>query len=211
MSRSPLRTRVFSALLAAIALMILAVSPAAAARLDPPGRQTKNCAHPTSGISLNELFDAPEQFVGPICTGLSAGEYWRAITSWFAAETADAVYPPGYVPLHANPIDDVLAKVTIRIVVDGGTSQEKAYTFDASDEAFRLNVRIHDLNPTFPDIPSFFVIPRMPPLTPGHHTHELIWVFSAEHCDGTSTDFNAACLPAGEFSQFVRPTDVATP
>ena len=204
-------TRVLMTLVAMAALATVAVSPAAAGRADPPGRQTNNCVHPTSGISLNELFNAPEQFVGPICTGLSAGEHWRAITNWYAAETADAVYPPGYVPLYANPIDDVLAKATIKVVVDGGTKHEKQYWFYPSDEAFRMDVRIHDLNPAFPDMPSFFVIPRMPPLTPGHHTHQLFWVMSAEHCDGTSTDYDTACLPAGEFSAFIRATDVAKP
>ena len=154
-------------------LMLGLLSGGAAGASGPKPTRENNCVHP-SGVSLNELFDVPEQFVGPICPGLTAGEHWRAITNYFAAETADAVYPPGYVPLHANPIDDFLAKITIKVVVDGGTGEEKAYTFGPSDEAFRLDVSIHDLNPAFPDIPSFFIIPRMAPLSPGHHTHELI-------------------------------------
>jgi hypothetical protein len=202
--------KLLAGLVAVVAFSALSMSPASAGRVDPPGRQGNNCVHPFSGVSLNELFDVPEQFVGPICTGLTAGEHWRAIISYFGAETADAVYPPGYVPLHANPIDDVLAKTTIKVVIDGGTRQEKAYTFVPSDEAFRLDVRIHDLNPAFPDIPSFFVIPRMAPLSPGHHTHELIWILSAQHCDGTSTDEAEACF-AGEYPVFVRTTDVAIP
>ena len=95
----------------------------------------------------------------------------------------DAVYPQGYVPLHANPVDDVLAKTTIKVVIDGGTRRQKTYTFSPTDEdAFRTDVRIHDVNPAFPDIPSFFIIPRMAPLSPGHHTYEFIWVLSAPHC-----------------------------
>jgi hypothetical protein len=191
-------------------LMLSALSGGATAASGERPTRDNNCVHP-SGVSLNELFDVPEQFVGPICPGLTAGEHWRAITNYFGAETADAVYPPGYVPLHANPIDDFLVKITIKVVIDGGTREEKAYTFGPSDEAFRLDVRIHDLNPAFPDIPSFFIIPRMAPLSPGHHTHELIWILSAQHCDGVTTDEAESCLPAGEFSAFVRSTDVAIP
>jgi hypothetical protein len=46
--------------------MAVPMSAGAAGRTDPPGRQTNNCVHPVSGVSLNELFDAPEQFVVPI-------------------------------------------------------------------------------------------------------------------------------------------------
>ena len=99
----------------------------------------------------------------------------------------------------------------IKVVIDGGTREEKAYTFGPSDEAFRLDVTFHDLNPAFPDIPSFFIIPRMAPLSPGHHTHERNSILSAQHCDGVTTDEAESCLPAGEFSAFVRSTDVAIP
>jgi hypothetical protein len=195
------------ALAASLTASLVVADPSAGS-----GKPTRdnNCVHP-SGVSFNELFDVPEQFVNPVCTGLTAGEHWRPTTSYFGAETADAVYPPGYVPLHANPVDDVLAKTTIKVVIDGGTSQEQAYTFVPSDEAFRTDVRIHDLNPAFPDLPGFFIIPRMAPLGPGHHTHELIWILSAQHCDGVTTDEAVSCLPAGEESVFVRPADVAIP
>src|SRR5215217_265513 len=112
--------KLLAGLVAVMALSALSIAPAVAGRVDPPGRQANNCVHPTSGVSLNELFDVPEQFVGPICTGLSAGEHWRAIVGDYEAETADAVYPPGYVPLYANPIDDILAKTTINVVIDLG-------------------------------------------------------------------------------------------
>jgi hypothetical protein len=195
------------ALAASLTASLVVADPSAGS-----GKPTRdnNCVHP-SGVSFNELFDVPEQFVNPVCTGLTAGEHWRPTTSYFGAEIADAVYPPGYVPLHANPVDDVLAKTTIKVVIDGGTSQEQAYTFVPSDEAFRTDVRIHDLNPAFPDLPGFFIIPRMAPLGPGHHTHELIWILSAQHCDGVTTDEAVSCLPAGEESVFVRPADVAIP
>src|SRR4051794_9789690 len=115
--------RKFVAVLVAVgALIAVPMSSATAGRFDPPGRQANNCVHP-SGVSLNEVFDVPEQFVGPICTGLTAGEHWRTVVNYFGAETADAVYPAGYVPLLPNPIDDVLAKTTIKVVVDGGTKR----------------------------------------------------------------------------------------
>jgi hypothetical protein len=62
----------------------------------------------------------------------------------------------------------------------------------------------------FHDVPSFFVIPRMAPLSPGHHTQELFWILSAQHCDGTTTD-EESCLPAGEHPVFVRPADAPIP
>jgi hypothetical protein len=208
MKTSSLLRRVVAAAGAITAALALAVPPASAA---PPTRDN-NCVHPSSGISLNELFGVPEQFVGPICGGPTAGEHWRPVLSYFGADASDAVYPPGYVPLYPNPVDDILAKLTIKVVIDGGTSQQKTYTFSPTDEdAFRTDVRIHDLNPAFPDIPSFFIIPRMAPLSPGHHTHELIWVLSAPHCDGLSADEDVSCLPAGEFSAFVRPADGSIP
>ena len=193
---------------AVTASLTLAVPPASAAL---PTRDN-NCVHP-SGVSLNELFGVPEQFVAPICEGLTAGEYWRPIMNYFGADGSDAVYPPGYVPLHANPVDDILAKVTIKVVIDGGTRRQKTYTFSPTDEdAFRTDVRVHELNPAFPDIPSFFIMPRMAPLSVGHHTYEFVWVQSAPHCDGTSTDESASCLPAGEFSvSGAHPVEVSIP
>ena len=112
-------------------------------------------------------------------------------------------------PLHANPVDDFLAKITIKVVIDGGTSRQKSYTFSPTDEdAFRTDVTIHDVNPTFPDIPSFWMIPRMAPLSPGHHIVEFIWVLSAAHCDGVSVDVDISCLPAGEWSAVMQSVDV---
>jgi hypothetical protein len=207
MKNSSLLRRSVAAIGAVTASLALAAPPASSA---PPTRDN-NCVHP-SGVSFNELFDVPEQFVIPICEGFTAGEHWRPIMNYFGAEAADAVYPPGYVPLYANPVDDVLAKVTVKVVIDGGTSQQETYTFSPTDEdAFRTDVRVHELNPAFPDIPSFFIMPRMAPLSVGHHTYELVWVQSAPHCDGISTDPEVSCLPAGEFSVAVRDADVSIP
>jgi hypothetical protein len=194
---------------AAMAVAAVPMSAASGGRTDPPGRQANNCVLPW-GISLNEIFDVRDQFVNPACPGLTAGEHWRPITAYYGSEAADAVYPPGYVPLRAAPVDDVLAKVTFKIVIDGGTKREKTYRFSAA-EAVRTDVRIHQVIPSFPDLPSFYVIPRMAPLSVGHHTREMFWVLSAESCDGLTTDEAASCFGPGEFPGEGGATDVATP
>ncbi len=202
------RTAFISAFIAIAALMTLPMNPASAERVDPPGHQANDCVHP-SGVSFNELFAVPEQFWNRFCNDLSAGEHWRPTGAWVFAEGADAIYPPGYVPLAADPLDDFLAKVTIKMVIDGGTNREKTYLFSPA-EAVRTDVRLAQLNPRFPDLPTAFMMPRMVPLSRGHHTHELIVVLVAKHCDGL-TDDESSCAPAGEYSYSVRATDVATP
>lgn len=190
------------------ALLTVAVPTASAS---PPTRDN-NCVHPTSGVNLNELFGVPEQFVNPICPeGPTAGERWRPIVSYFGADASDAVYPQWYVPRKANPVDDLLAKLMIKVVIDGGTRRQKTYTFLPTDaDTFRTDHRIHDVNPAFPDIPSLFVMPRMAPLSVGHHTYEFVWVLSAPHCDGTSVD-DDSCFPVGDFFAGVRPVDISLP
>ena len=108
--------------------------------------------------------------------------------------------------------DDVLAKTSIKMVTDGGTRQERTYTFSPSDEdAFHTDVTIHDINPANPDLPGFIIIPRMAPLSRGHHTAQLFWVLTAEHCDGLSADEAESCLPTGEHPLALRQFDVTTP
>jgi hypothetical protein len=189
------------------ALLIVVASPASGAL---PEREN-NCLHPVTGVNLNELFGVPEQLVAA-CGGPVVGEHWRPFLGYFGADPADAVYPPGYVPLYPSPVDDALAKVSIKVVTDGGTRQERTFTFSAADhDAFRTDVTLHDINPANPDLPGFIMIPRMAPLGPGHHTYEISWVQSAAHCDGTSTDEQSSCLTAGEYPQGVRSFDVSLP
>jgi hypothetical protein len=104
-----------------------------------------------------------------VCSGLTAGEHWRPSAIYTGAAAADAIYPPAYTPLHAEPVDDFLSKLTITVVVDGGTAWERTYTFSAA-EAVRTHVRLVQLNPAAPDLPTVFVIPRMSPLSVGHHS-----------------------------------------
>jgi hypothetical protein len=193
-----------------IATLALAALAAPAAAGQRPTRDN-NCIHP-SGVNINEVLGVPEQLAHPVCPGLTAGEHWRAVAIYTGAEAVDAIYPPGYTPLHAEPVDDFLSKLTIKVVVDGGTPWEMTYTFSAA-EAARTDVRLHQINPALPDLPTAFVIPRMKPLSVGHHTHEMFLVMSALHCDGLSTVEAESCFPgAGEFSAFgVRDTDVAVP
>ena len=192
MKPSSLLRRAVAAAVAVTASLALAVPPASAVQ---PTRDN-NCVHPVTGVNLNELFGVPEQLVYA-CGGPTVGEHWRPFVGYFGAEASDAVYPPGYVPLHASTVDDVLAKISsIKVVTDGGTRQEKTYTFTPSDEdAFHTDLTIHDINPAFPDLPGFIVIPRMAPLSLGHHTSQLFWVLSAQHCDGLSTVDSRKLLP----------------
>ena len=51
----------------------------------------------------------------------------------------------------------------------------------------------------------------MAPLSLGHHTVQLFWVLTAQHCDGLSTEEAESCLPAGANAQGLRPFDVSIP
>lgn len=197
-----------AAVAGAVTALLIAVVPPANGAL--PDRDNA-CPHPVTGVDLNALFGVPEQLVA-VCGGPVVGEHWRPFLGYFGADPADAVYPPGYVPLHPSPVDDALAKVSITVVTDAGTRQQKKFTFSATDhDAFRTDVTLHDINPANPDLPGFIMIPRMAPLSAGHHTYEVTWVQSATHCDGTSTDEEASCLPAGEYPQGQRSFDVSLP
>ena len=150
---------------------------------DKPNREN-NCPHPVTGVNLNELFGVPEQLVAA-CGGPTVGEHWRPYVGYFGAEASDAVYPR-IVPLYASPLRHPRQDLD-KVVVDGGARAAKPYTFTPTDEdAFRTDLTIHDINPTFPDLPGFIIIPRMAPLSSGHHTYELFWVLTAPHCDGPS-------------------------
>jgi hypothetical protein len=45
----------------------------------------------------------------------------------------------------------------------------------------------------------------------GKHTRELIWVLSAQHCDGFGTSVDDNCLPSGDVSFGAAPFIVTTP
>lgn len=203
-----MRSRGVSVVLAVTALLTFAITPVSAGRIDPPGRHVNACIHP-SGVNFNELFGVADQFWNAICpNNLSVGEHWRPTAAWTFSEAADAIYPADYTPLRENPIDDWLAKVVaIKMVIDAGTSREKTYLFSTA-EAVRTDLRISQVNPSFPAWPTAFLLPRMAPLSPGQHTQQMFVVLSARQCDGLSLD---GCAPAGEEPVTELATDVKTP
>ena len=201
--------------LAAVVAASLAVGAgsASAGRVDPPGHQDANHCFWFSGVDLNELYGVPEQFHHFLCTELSVGEHWRPFVSWIADDGVDSVYPAGYVPLRPLPIEDFVAKLTVKVVTDGGTRQQETYVFSPAD-AVRTDITLAQLDPEDPDAPQLSLavtMPRMKPLSVGAHTYEVTWVLSAQHCDGYSTVVEESCLPAGEIPIDGGPLTVTRP
>ena len=192
------------------ASLAVGVGGASAGRLDPPGHQDANHCVTDAGVDLNVLFGVPEQFRIFECRELSAGEYWRPFAFWFTDDGVDSVYPVGYVPLNPMPLVDFVAKLTVKMVIDGGTTQQKTYVF-SPNQAVRTDITADQVDPSFPALPLAATIPRMQPLGVGQHTLELFWVLSAQHCDGLAPVVEENCLPAGENSFGVRPLTVTPP
>ena len=204
---------------AATALGLLAASlavgagGASASRVYPPGDKDANHCIFSTGVDLNELFGVPEQFHHFYCPeALSAGEHWRPFVTWITENGVDSVYPPGYVPSRPQPVDDFVAKLTVKVVTDGGTRQEKNYVFSPA-AAVRTDVSLDQLDPDpeAPPLPMAVTMPRMKPLSVGEHTYEVTWVLSAQHCDGAFTVVEESCLPAGELPIDGGPLTVTTP
>jgi hypothetical protein len=189
-------------LAAAIVATSLAIGAggASAGRVDPPGHRDANHCIFFTGVDLNELFEVPEQFQHFACPAdLSAGEHWRPFVIWITENGVDSVYPPGYVPSRPEPVDDFVSKLTVKVVTDAGTRQEKTYVFSPA-AAVRTDVRFDQLegDPEAPPLPMAVTMPRMKPLSVGEHTFEVTWVLSAQHCDGAFAVVEQSCLPAGE-------------
>ncbi|MGH3079852.1 MAG: hypothetical protein ACRDNH_01790 [Gaiellaceae bacterium] len=203
--------RALVALAAVVAAwLVVGAGGASAGRVDPPGHQDANHCIIPSGVDLNALFGVPEQFRTRICTVISAGEHWRIFGFWYTDDGVDSVYPEGYVPLRPLPIEDFVAKFSVKVVIDGGTSQQKTYLF-SSAEALRTDITLDQLMPGNPPFPMAAIMPRLQPLSVGDHTLQVIWVLSAQHCDGLGTVIGKNCLPAGELDTGVRPITVTTP
>lgn len=192
------------------ASLAVGVGGASAGRIDPPGHQDANHCVTDFGVDLNALFGVPEQFRNAFCRELSAGEYWRPFAFWVTDDGVDSVYPAGYVPLNPMPLVDFVAKLTVKVVIDGGTTQEKTYVF-SPDQAVRTDITADKLESGFPPLPMAVTMPRMQPLGVGEHTLELFWVLSAQHCDGLAPVVEENCLPAGDLSFGVRPVTVTPP
>jgi uncharacterized delta-60 repeat protein len=177
-------------------------------RLDPPGhREVHSCVN-GSFVDLNAVFGVPEQFV---CgQTINAGEPWRPLVFWFVG---DAYYevPPGYVPAAETPLADLVGKLkAVKVVVDGGTKQERTTLFSPA-QALRTDVTLDQLVRDAPPFPMAVTLPRMQPLEVGKHTVEVVWVLIAMHCDGLGASVADDCLPAGNASFGRQSVTVARP
>jgi hypothetical protein len=194
------------------ASVAIAAGEASAGRPDPPGHTDANHCVNSFGVDLNDLYGVSDQFRTFECRVISAGERWLTLLTWITNDS-DLVYPPGYVPSDPAPIDDFLAKlVAVKVVIDGGTGQERTFLFDPSD-IVRTDITAEDVNPGAwgSPFPMASLLPTMPPGVVGDHTFEPILVLSAQHCDGFGTDPELQCLPAGEISFGVRPLSITPP
>lgn len=169
--------------------------PTAAQSVTPtPSSGTANRCLDPEGTDLNALLSIREQIIGPpACRVAVAMKPWVSVfPSWgTAADAAGAVYPAGYTPSLAKPMDDFILKfLGVRIVQDIGTPQERSFSF--GPEVLRLVV-IEEGIPF-----ATFASPALPGLRPGTHTSTVFFRMSFEHCDGAGTSREDDCLPAGE-------------
>jgi hypothetical protein len=179
-------------------LLAVAVGQASAGRDDPPGDRDANHCINSSGVDLNELYGVSDQFRNFNCRGVSAGEHWIfGPLTWIVDDGVGSLYPPGYVPVSPNPIDDFAAKlVAVKVVVDG-----KAQVFSPS-EALRTDITFEQLEPdgVADPGPMASMLPRLRPLSVGVHTFQPFIVLSAMHCDGIAPVEEENCLPPGEIA-----------
>jgi len=127
--------------------MLLSFRAESAGRADPPGHQDGNHCVNSSGVDLNDLYGVSEQIREFACREISAGEHWIRPIWWITNTAADSVYPGGYVPALAAPLDDFVSKLrAVEFVIDGGTHQERKYIFDASG-IVRTDIDAEQLEP----------------------------------------------------------------
>jgi hypothetical protein len=142
---------------------------------------------------------------------VSAGDFWIPVTQWFT-NTPDPglpgiplTYPVGYAPAFpTDPLRDFRSKlVSVRVVVDPGTSQERNYIY-----VDPLNItRAVTCGAFFgtggcdpiDDAPGAIPIPKINPRSVGSHRVKVFWTLSADHWDGLGVDPDENFLPAGEF------------
>lgn len=198
--------------------LLLSFRADSAGRVDPPGHQDGNHCVNASGVDLNDLYGVSEQIRTFECRVVSAGEHWIRPIWWITNTAVESdyplVYPFGYAPMLAEPIDDFLAKLTaIRVVIDGGTPRERSYTFDASG-IVRTDIDAEELDPgAWAGIPypMASIMPRLLPLSVGEHFVEAYVVLSTAHCDGFTTDPDFSCLPAGKIQFISHPVVFSKP
>lgn len=170
---------------------------------DEPGREcfddvtiTRSCVTP-GGTDINQLHGIKERIIGPpACLKAFAKERWVQVTApWITAKNPHkAVYPKGYKPERAHPIDDFNAKfVYARYVIDIDTPRERSFTF-GKNAVLRSGLHTRKGFPY-----SVTISPSFKPERVGRHTTLVYFKLREEHCDGLGTDRVVNCLPAGEF------------
>ena len=120
MKTSSVLRRAVAAAGAVTALLALA-GPPARPRYRPE-TTTVSIQHPGS-VSMNS--SAFRSSSSPVLRGSHGGRTLAAGRRLLRRRGSDAVYPPGYVPLHASPVDDFFAKLTVKVVTDGGTNRRR--------------------------------------------------------------------------------------
>jgi len=184
--------------------MMLSFRAEAAGRVDPPGHQDGNHCVNAFEVDLNDLYGVSEQIRMFDCRVISAGEHWIRPIWWITNFEVGSVYPVGYVPAQAAPLDDFVSKLTaVEFVIDGGTHRKRTYIFDASG-IVRTDIDAEQVEPGAwgAPYPMASILARLRPLSVGEHIVEAFVILSAAHCDGFTTDPDFSCLPAGA-TQFV--------
>lgn len=168
---------------------------------DPP-----HCIAPW-GIDWSDVLGVTDaEIVSPFCTSVSSAHRVIPEVLWITnaatgTEGNPVVYPDGYFPAQAAPIDDFIGKLTqVRYVIQPGGQQ---ITYPASAIERRLVVR--DLfagSGEFADSelawPTVALLGKLPALAPGNYRAEIHLVLSAQHCDGQTGSVADSCLPAGD-------------
>jgi hypothetical protein len=131
-------------------------------------------------------------------------QYW-AVNQKGGSSDFPLVYPDGYETAYPlDPIADFASKlVSVRVVVDGGTRQEKTYVYSPEDITYYMtNMEYFGAwwDPAWLGSawPVAAIVPLLHPLRVGIHGAQLYLTFSAAHCDGLGAEPDMNCIPAGE-------------
>jgi hypothetical protein len=164
------------------------------------------------GVDLNAVLDTELQILTNIkCTSVPAHERFAPITVWWFNQPGGApgvplAYPAGYTPTSNVPARDYMPKVQSATYVVHPSG--KSYTFSAKRlERYTHPATVRDLfggsgqfPATWDNLPTETWLPPLPGLKAGQYTVDVSVTLSEVACDGTSTDFALACLPAGTTS-----------
>jgi hypothetical protein len=200
----------FAVSILAAASVVSASGTASAGRTDEPDRSHAHHCVNEFGVDYNNLYRVRTQFRTFECRVIHAREPWIPLLVWITHDFSEDIYPPGYIPWRPAPMADFLAKLKrIKVVVDGGTEDERTYFFKPR-RVVRTDINAEQVNPGLwgAPYPMASMLPRMPGMRVGQYTFEPILVLRAEHCDGFGPDPELQCLPAGEVSFGVRPLDI---